>query len=203
MCHINAYSEAVKVFRERDPEVMTRNAGAQYDAGRQVITVKYLGAAVETSFPDGEITCTAPWELLCNDEVLILQYLISSCGVPPRQSWVSFIQLPDGPHHHTPFILEAVDPIAREFGDKIAEFRKRAALFGGEPTDMGDCGMVIPVFPHIPLAFSVWEGDDEFPPNANILFDITAPLHLTTAALWVMGVEVSRKLRGTVGQQYS
>lgn len=52
------------------------------------------------------------------------------------------------------------------------------------------------------MAFVLWSGDDEFAPQANILFDAAAPLYLTTAALWVLGVEVSRKLRGTEGQQY-
>ena len=115
------------------------------------------------------------------------------------------MQLPDGPHHHAPFVAEAIKPLADTFGrgsHNLDMFRAMTAKFSAQSIDMADCGAVIPVFPKLPLAVCIWTGDDEFEANANILFDSTAPLHLTTAALWVMGAEVSRKLRHTNGQQY-
>jgi hypothetical protein len=32
----------------------------------------------------------------------------------------------------------------------------------------------LPVLPYVPLTFVIWQGDDEIPPNGNILFDETA-----------------------------
>jgi len=203
MCSLNAYSEALKTFKTSDPFEMAKNAGGEYYEKGQTIKIKYLGAKAAVDFLSGEIVWEAPAGLMKNDKVLILQYLTSACGVTPRGTWVSFIQLPDGPHHHAPFVLEAMTPLAREFGDRVDEFKRRAAVFGAEEIQMGDYGVVIPVFPHLPLAVCLWKGDAEFAANSNILFDVTAPLHLTTAALWVLGVEVSRRLRGIQGQQYS
>ncbi len=203
MCDVNAYSEAIKEFRDRDPLEMTRKAGAEYDHEGRKILLKYLNEPVEVDFPIGEIRGGETLNLVKNDKVLILQYLTFSCGLHPKGTWVSFIQLPDGPHHHAPFVMEAITPLARDFGDRTELFKLAAAGFGGKEASLGDCGTIIPVFANLPLAVCLWEGDEEFAPNANILFDVTAPLHLTTAALWVLGVEVSRKLRGIVGQQYS
>lgn len=199
MCNVNAYTEAIKVFRDKDPVEMASNAAGSF-AGNSVIRMKYLYIDVEVDYPSGEIR--SGLELSKNEKVLILQYLTSTCGVHPRGTWISFIQLPDGPHHHTPFVMEAVNPLAADFGDHMEEFAARVRQLGAVEIKMGDYGVKIPVFAHIPLAVCLWKGDDEFPATANILFDITAPLHLTTAALWVLGIEVSRKIRGMSGQQF-
>lgn len=202
MCGINAYSEAVKLFKEKDPMDMARKSGATYQMDSHTFSFKYFGQKVMVKFPDGEITCDSEMELMKNDKVLIIQYLVSSCGVKARDSWISFLQLPNGPHHHVPFINEAINPVAEEYGSNLDRFSQRLSELRAEMIKMGDIGAVVHAFPNIPIAVCLWKGDEEFPAKANILFDITAPLNLTTAALWVLGVELSRKLTRTVGQQY-
>ncbi len=205
MQNINVYTEAVRHFAEANPGEMAANAGARYNETEKLINLKYLGHNVSVKHPSGKIRWDFPEMIEINDQVLILQYLRQSCGISPRGNWISFMQLPDGPHHHKPFVIEAIRPLAGTFGSDshgLEEFRVMAEKFSATFLEMGDCGAVIPVFPKLPLAVCIWAGDDEFEANANILFDTTAPLHLTTAALWVLGVEVSRKLRNTIGQQY-
>jgi len=204
MRNINVYTEAIRIFLTREPREMAKNAGAVYDAAENELLLNYCNQMYRVNCADGSISCLNCKEqaISKNNKTLILQYLTFASGVMPREAWVSFIQLPDGPHHHQPFVLEAIEPLAGEFGYDLEGFVARAKELGGHETGMGDRGVVIPVFPKIPMAFCLWTGDDEFPPKANILFDAAAPLHLTTAALWVLGVEVSRKLRTTVGQQY-
>jgi len=198
---INAFSEALKVFERNDPAVMASNAGAEYNPGTGRIRLQYVNIFVEVNFPTGEIY-TDGESLSRNEEALIIHYLVSACGVNPRDSWLSFIQLPDGPHHHNPFVLDALKPIAADFGDNLELFRERVLALGGIPNGMGDFGAVIYVFPKIQIAVCLWAGDDEFPGNANILFDITAPMHLKTDELFVLGIEISRKIRRVSGQQF-
>lgn len=202
MCGVNAYSEAVKLFIKKDPLEMARSSGSLYDSTSQIFTMDYMGIPTKISYPGGKASWDVELPLTKNDHVLILQYLVNSCGVRPRGTWIPFIQLPDGPNHQNPFVIEALEPLAKEFGDDITRFKNRIDLFNGEILTMADCSAVINVFPFMPLAVSLWQGDDEFPSNTTILFDITAPIHLSTAALWVLGVELSRKLRGTTGQQF-
>ncbi|MGB9791761.1 MAG: DUF3786 domain-containing protein [Thermacetogeniaceae bacterium] len=40
----------------------------------------------------------------------------------------------------------------------------------------------------------LWLGDEEFPATANMVFDSAAPSHLSTASLYVLGVNVTRRL---------
>lgn len=201
--NVNVYSEAIRLFKEQDPVGMAARAGAVYDRESQKICLKYLHLNVEVDFSTGEMETREKEVLTKNEKVFILQYLTAACGVRPRGSWLSFFQLPDGPNHHTPFVLEAIRPLAEDFGARLDDFRERVLALGGQENGMGDFGATIQVFPNIELAVCLWEGDEEFPANANILFDISAPLHLKTAQLYVLGIELSRKIRGVSGQQYA
>ena len=53
----------------------------------------------------------------------------------------------------------------------------------------------MPVFPKVPLAVVLWRGDDEFPPEVNILFDRTANSVLRTEDLAICGALTVSKLR--------
>ena len=55
--------------------------------------------------------------------------------------------------------------------------------------EQGDAGVVIPVFPRIPLAFILWEGGEEFAPRSIVLYDSVAEAYLDTAGLYVLGIQ--------------
>jgi hypothetical protein len=46
----------------------------------------------------------------------------------------------------------------------------------------------------VPLAVVYWYGDDEFPPNASVLFDASAGHYLSTDGLAVLGRELCSKI---------
>jgi len=190
MTKLSVHQEARDLYVQRVPAEMAATAGGLYIPEEKTVEISYLGFTCRVDHMGVVTIKNAKTKLTRNETTLILQYLTNSSGINPRGRWVSFLQLPDGPHHHIPFKLEAIDPLAQTFGDNREAFVERAAALGGRRTEMGDLGMVFDVFPKLPMAMVVWAGDDEFPPQANILFDANAPLHLTTAQLWVLGVQL-------------
>lgn len=194
MCSpVNAYQETVKRFVRLSHTDILPRTGAGYRDGVYVIEYfndKYCidesGRVFRADSPAAEV----PF----NDRTLILQYLCEASGLPPRGRWLSFLELPDGAHHYAPFQTDAINPLARTLGDHPDEFKLAALRYGGKQLDLGDISFMIPALPKLPLAVVLWEGDDEFPARANILFDSVAETHLTTAALWVLGVELARKI---------
>jgi hypothetical protein len=46
----------------------------------------------------------------------------------------------------------------------------------------------------VPMAVIYWRGDDEFSPNANVLFDASAGHYLSTDGLAVLGRELCSKI---------
>jgi hypothetical protein len=64
-----------------------------------------------------------------------------------------------------------ITPFATYFNKKTDLLKKRANDIGGQINSYGDVSFTVDVFPLIPLQFIFWDGDEEFPANANILFD--------------------------------
>ncbi len=192
----DAYHLALAAFRsEPDLEFRARLAGALFDKEQRAISISYCGCDYLVGVDGGIEPVSSREKPELTDEILILQYLTRSSGLPPRGQWLSFLELPGGPQHYAPFQREAISPLAREFGDDPEDFRRVVESFGGEGMDAGDVGAVIPALPKVPLALVLWAADEEFEARANILFDVTASTHLETASLYMLGIQLSKAVR--------
>lgn len=199
MQFLDAYRKAREDLARCDPRDTVNRSGAVYHQEDGCYQLRYCNSLYTIAAKTGEIRSTpGAGELTHEEHILLLQYLVEASGIPPRGRWCSFLELPGGPHHYALFQKEAIFPLAEAFGEKPGALREAARPLGGQDSDLGEVGVVIPVFPKLWLAFMVWGGDDEFPPRANLLFDTAASTHLSTASLYVLGIEVSRKLRRIV-----
>lgn len=81
------------------------------------------------------------------------------------------------------FKKSAIDRLTKTFSGKTALFIAACESLGGRRLPYGDAGYAINVFGSMELELIFWDGDDEFPPSANILFDknITQFTHVETA----------------------
>ncbi|MBW2591755.1 MAG: DUF3786 domain-containing protein, partial [Deltaproteobacteria bacterium] len=68
-----------------------------------------------------------------------------------------------------------------------------ALALKGTAIEPGDAGFEFSILPKTPMQLILWEGDDEFPAEANILFDKTAGEILSPEdAAWLAGMLVYR-----------
>ena len=192
------YRQAKDEFAASSPERMAMLSGAEYDPVKKEIKVVYLNRIYSFSHQDGRITCPHdPVDMPLEEQSLILQYLVQATGVPLSKRWISYAELPNGMLHDRPFRVEAFEPLARAFGGQMGSLLRVARELGGQEIGMGDIGVVIPVLPRIPVAVIFWVADEEFPARANMIFDASASHYLSTAALYVLGSVVARRLLKT------
>lgn len=198
MCSRNALPFVLKDFVSRDPREMADLSGAVFQDN--TIYLRYCNLPLAITYPRGEINFlergknsetegVSLQELSSDEKVVILQYLIRASGLPVRGQWLSFLDFRGGQLHWKPFQKEALEPLAKKFYNKKDVFLEMAFEHGGSLSDQGDAGVVIPVFPRIPLAFLLWEGGEEFVPRSTILYDSVAETYLTTAGLYVLGIQ--------------
>jgi len=198
--YLDVLLEAKKEFASRSPEQMAELSGCRYDPEEKLISIRYLNEIYKISFPDGEfLEADQSTPLTVDEQALVLQYLSQATGQPLSGKWVSFSELPNGMLHDAPFKVEAVQPLAEIFGGQPGKLLEVAQNLGATELKIGDVGVVIPVFPHITVAILLWVGDEEFSARANMVFDAVAPNYLSTAALYVLGANVTRRLSEIVG----
>ncbi|HPU01601.1 MAG: DUF3786 domain-containing protein [Firmicutes bacterium] len=175
-----ARSEAVKKLAVRDPAAIAGNAAVSFEAGAGCFTVPFLNRAYRVYHPGGEVAGPGGEEAPLYHAILILHYLVTADGSPLSGRWISYRHLPGGDIYMEPFRRRAVLPFLKAFGSDPEAFVRAATALGGRRLEGGGTAMVIPVFPRVPLNFTLWPGDDELPPSAAILFDAQAASYLPT-----------------------
>ena len=123
-----------------------------------------------------------------------LYYLSLADGSPPANTWVSFRELPDGWLYHQAFHGYTGAVLVRTLGDDMAAFARAAELAGGTTIEVGDCGYAFQVLPRVRLAVVYWRGDEEFPLDAQVLFDGACSHYLPIDGLAFVGSHLVQHL---------
>ncbi|MFA6384769.1 MAG: DUF3786 domain-containing protein [Candidatus Omnitrophota bacterium] len=105
--------------------------------------------------------------------ILLLHYLKAKLeGLPDiTGEWVSFKELPGGEAYYPAFRKRAIEPIIRKHGKNPQGIYAALGKTPGKKLKQADAAIVIDAFEKVPLLVEIWAGDDEFAPDANLLFD--------------------------------
>ena len=157
-------------FRSLDPaSVAERLKDVRYD-GKE-FTVKLLGREYAIAHPDYAIRALDGGKLPpLPTQTFLLRYLLESRDVLWMQEWKTFREMPWGEMYIKPYTGRVLTRAAFTFGTRIAAFRAAAEKMGAEAVQHGDAGYQFDLVGGYKMRILVWEGDDEFPPNAQILY---------------------------------
>lgn len=103
-------------------------------------------------------------------QTFLLRILLEGKQTPPTAQFQTFRELPWGELYIKPFTGRVLTRAAFSLGTRLDAFRAAAQRLGGTPVPHGDAGYEFPFFDTCRLRLMVWEGDDEFPPNAQLLY---------------------------------
>jgi hypothetical protein len=119
---------------------------------------------------------------------LILTYLATANGTTPSGRWIGFRDLPDGMFYAQAFRGYTGIRLVRQLEGGIEAFRRAAEALGGERIEsIGDAGYAFTVLPRVRIAVVYWRGDEEFPPQARVLFGDSAANYMPTDGLAILG----------------
>ena len=165
---LNHYHEE---FCGIDPVERAKALDISFEDGR--FSLKMFNVPYTVTYPDGELASEDPYAPALTDayaQILILRYLIYGQALPHTGQFKTFRELPWGDVYLTPFTGRCIKRAAFTFGNKLESFKKSAEALGGIPMPHGDAGYEFPYLGDYILRMYIWYGDDEFPPNAQILF---------------------------------
>ena len=157
-------------FRALDPASVTvRLAGVQWDGKEFTLTL--LGRGFAISHPDYAIRALDGGKLPpLPTQTFLLRYLLESRDVSWGGEWKTFREMPWGEMYIKPYTGRVLTRAAFTFGTRVAAFKAAAEKMGAEALKHGDAGYQFDLIGGYKMQVLVWEGDDEFPPNAQVLY---------------------------------
>lgn len=133
--------------------------------------VNLLGVEYAISHPKYAIRATDGGKLPpVSTQTFLLRYLIESKNVAWAGEWKTFREMPWGEMYIKPYTGRILTRAAFTFGTRLAAFKTAAEHMGALPVRHGDAGYEFELIGGYKMRILVWEGDDEFPPNAQVLY---------------------------------
>ena len=131
------------------------------------------------------------------DRILILHYLDRASGAPISGNMVGFDQLIGARFYGSAFRGRVELPLVHTFASRPKMLVEIAQALGGSSAEYRDCSVLLHPFPRVPLAFILWQGDDEVPGNGKVLWDASAEDYLSAEDLTVLGETVVRRFKAS------
>ena len=157
-------------FRTLDPaDVTARLSDVTWDG--QALSVKLLGRVFAISHPvyaiaakDGGVVPPLP------TQTFLLRYLLECKDVAWSGQWKTFREMPWGEMYLKPYTGRVLTRAAFTLGTRLDAFRAAAEKMGAMPLPHGDAGYQFELVGGYRMQILAWAGDEEFPPNAQVIY---------------------------------
>ena len=198
MARIDDYSNAKKIavakLVEDEFEIIARKSGLAPIDG-DTLRVDFLDRTYRIRYPgfDFEDEAEDAKEIPLQEQVLILHYILGCSARKITGNWISYREIPGAAFYFSSFVKRAIDPLKKVFGTNASGITGPARALKGTAIETGDSGFEFSVLPKTPMQLILWESDDEFPSEANIVFDkIVGEILSPEDAVWLAGMLVYR-----------
>ena len=156
-------------FRAMEPVEAAERTGVKWD-GKEFY-VNLMGREFAISHPEYAIRALDGGALPpLPTQTFLLRYLLESRAVAWKGEWKTFREMPWGEMYIQPYTGRVLTRAAYSFGFKTAQMRAACERMGATPVPHGDVGFEFTLIGGYRIRILVWEGDEEFPPNAQVLY---------------------------------
>ena len=159
-------------FSAIDPAKRAEELGIEYTADG-FFKIRMLNTDYQVRWPEGAVTSDDPDALAVKKiqgQIMLLRYIMEGKSVLSAGGYMTFREMPWGEVYIKPFTGRCLTRSAYKFGTNVAGFIKGSEAIGGVKVNHGDAAYEFDFIGPYKLQILVWEGDEEFPPNAQILY---------------------------------
>lgn len=185
----------VSVFSSKNPEEMSRSSGVAYADG--AFELKLMGRDVKVTWPDMEAIYIATGEKTkSNIRILLARLIMEGAIAPWNGRMLAYTEMPWGNVYEAQFNGRCIKRLAFGFANTPDKFEAACKELGGIQAKGGDMAFDIPFINGLTVRLIVWEGDDEFPPNSQILFSDNFPAAFKAEDMAVTGDIILDAMKG-------
>jgi hypothetical protein len=157
----------------QDPNIICKRTECKYDNFEKVYRMSFWGDEYVIDPIGQKIECMS--ENIPNTheyfQIFIIHYLLMKEKIEVCNKWISEKDIPGGSSFFTVSHEIPYDLISNKYGNDVQKFRIYCEQLNGSPIEMADATYCFMITPHVPVAVLYWVGDEDFSPQAKILFD--------------------------------
>ena len=171
-------------------EALCQGKDCTYDPKKNIFTMQLWNSRFEIDCNQKQITARTPAQTHDYFVIFIIHYLRCTAVGETIGTWISEKDFPGGVTffrgpHQIPTNL-----ISNRFGNNSDAFAMVCQKLGGQQLAMGDQAYAFDIAPGIKVALVYWLGDDEFPPEATLLYDQNLQHRYPLDVIFSLAVEI-------------
>ncbi|MDR2442376.1 MAG: DUF3786 domain-containing protein [Deltaproteobacteria bacterium] len=194
----NAIKLAAKDLDTREAQRTASLSGASFQDG--ALNLNFMNRPVKVTVPGyavGWAEAKTGEEFALTDAVIVLHYLQGANGLGPTGELLAYRQIPGGEFYTAAFRKRAEIPLIKTFGQKPGLLTKAGAALGGAKAEgFGDEAVRFQVLPNLEVLTVIHQGDEEFEPDGQVLFDRSINGALSIEDIAWLGSAVVYRLMG-------
>ncbi|MBQ8356131.1 MAG: DUF3786 domain-containing protein [Oscillospiraceae bacterium] len=163
------FSHYEERFKSIDPSDVTARLPFVTFAG-SAFTMTLLGRTYKINWPEYAIESSDGFQPPLPVQTFLLRRLIEGKNAAWLGTWKTFREMPWGEMYNKPYTGRVLSRAAYGFGFKLGKFAAACEKLGAKKLPHGDAGYEFEFFGPFKMQILLWEGDDEFPPNAQVLY---------------------------------
>ena len=158
-----------ELFRKLDAADAVARTGAKWD-GKEFY-VNLLGREFAISHPVYAIRALDDGPIPpLPTQTFLLRFPLEGRQVDWAGQWKTFREMPWGEMYIKPYTGRVLTRAAFTFSFKLAAFSAACEKMGAQKLPHGDAGYQFQLLPGYYIQILVWQGDEEFPPNAQVIY---------------------------------
>jgi len=165
-------------YKKLDTAEAAARTGVKFDLEKNCFYMRLLYADYRLYWPEFRIESDHENALALKSipaQIYLIRFLLEGCASAAGGSFLTYREMPWGDVYLTPFTGRCLTRAAFTFGTRLNAFKAACEKMGLLPVKAGDAAYQVEVMPGYEVRMIVWEGDDEFPPNSQMLFSDNFP----------------------------
>lgn len=159
------------LYGKLDPQEAVARTGVAFDG--EAFTLRLVNATYRLTWPEYTIAADREDAFALKSlpgQTFLLRWLLEGKRLPAHGEYKTFRDMPWGELYIQPFTGRCLTRAAYSFGTRVPAFCAAMERLGAKKLPHGDAGYELELLPGYPMQLIVWEGDDEFPPNSQLLY---------------------------------
>ena len=184
------FEHYLELYKEMNPMEAAQRTGVNFDPARGCFSMRLLYADYTLFWPEYRIESEDASALALKSipaQIFLIRFLLEGCASVGSGNFLTYREMPWGDVYLTPFTGRCLKRAAFTFGTRMSAFAAAAEKLPCIPIQYGDAAYQIEVMPGYEIRLIVWEGDEEFPPNSQILFSDNFPQAFSAEDRCVVG----------------